>query len=55
MILAQADAGKFIQTASAMSTIEIDAIRDEVRRARVQRLLPDAQSIRALSESDVDA
>ncbi|HEY3965960.1 MAG TPA: hypothetical protein VGM05_15480 [Planctomycetaceae bacterium] len=51
MILARADAGQWVQTASAMSTIEIDAIRDRARRSRVRRLLPKQDQIHSLTES----
>jgi predicted nucleic acid-binding protein len=42
IILQALDAGQHEQTSSRMAEIEITAISDDVRRRRVQRLLPEA-------------
>lgn len=50
LILEQCEHGDWQHMASEMSRIEIDAIPDADRRARVQLLLPDQGAMRKLSE-----
>jgi predicted nucleic acid-binding protein len=51
MILERVDRGQWNQVSSAAATIEIDAIKDAERRARVRMLLPEPETIMELSSS----
>ncbi len=49
LILERMDRGDWMHVSSEMALIEIKAIRDEDRRAKVQMLLPEQQSIMRLT------